>query len=268
MKKITRITFALLSFFIFSGVVHADYTITTTSGTTPTDVFGTNNGPNAQDDYAQGFTTTGAGTVSQVTVMLQVNGGPNSVTLSIQGNSGGFPDGTPIDGGAATFIPSDFSGSCTEATFTFSTPISLAAATNYFLTFTTTAGVNTYPLNAWVVCGTSPEDSGNAGVLFLNSSWNNQNETERVIIPVVTSGPPPPGPGGFDGIINAASTHFASTTGFGIADAVTYMDINLIRLFMGSGLAVLYYLRYWIAVLIIIGSVIWFSFRIIKRLTN
>lgn len=62
-------------------------------------------------------------------------------------------------------------------------------------------------------------------------------------------------------LITTAETGFASTTGFGVASVITWMGDNLLKLFIGSGLAVLYELRYWIVALIIIGAVVYFAFR-------
>lgn len=62
-------------------------------------------------------------------------------------------------------------------------------------------------------------------------------------------------------LITDASAGFASTTGFGISDVVTWSGDNLIKLFIGSGLAVLYNLRYWIVALVIIGAVVYFAYR-------
>jgi hypothetical protein len=62
-------------------------------------------------------------------------------------------------------------------------------------------------------------------------------------------------------LITAAESGFASTTGFGITDVVTWSGDNLIKLFIGSGLAVLYNLRYWIVALVIIGAIVYFAYR-------
>lgn len=62
-------------------------------------------------------------------------------------------------------------------------------------------------------------------------------------------------------MISDAQAGFASTTGFGISDVVTWAGDNLIKLFIGSGLAVLYELRYWIVALVIIAGVVYFSYR-------
>jgi hypothetical protein len=63
------------------------------------------------------------------------------------------------------------------------------------------------------------------------------------------------------GLITTAQAGFASTTGFAVSDVVTWAGDNLIKLFIGSGLSVLYELRYWIVALVIIAAVIYFSYR-------
>ncbi len=62
-------------------------------------------------------------------------------------------------------------------------------------------------------------------------------------------------------LISGAEGGFASTTGFSVGDVVQWSGDNLIKLFIGSGLSVLYELRYWIVALVIIGAVIYFSYR-------
>ncbi len=62
-------------------------------------------------------------------------------------------------------------------------------------------------------------------------------------------------------LITDAGTGFASTTGFAISDVVTWAGDNLIKLFIGSGLSVLYNLRYWIVALVIIGAIVYFAYR-------
>lgn len=62
-------------------------------------------------------------------------------------------------------------------------------------------------------------------------------------------------------LITSASSGFASTTGFAVSDVVTWAGDNLIKLFIGSGLSVLYELRYWIVALVIIAAVVYFAYR-------
>lgn len=58
-----------------------------------------------------------------------------------------------------------------------------------------------------------------------------------------------------------ATTTFQETTGFDVAGVVTWSVDNLIKLFIGSGLAVLLYLRGWIVAMVIIGSIVYFAYR-------
>lgn len=62
-------------------------------------------------------------------------------------------------------------------------------------------------------------------------------------------------------LITQAEAGFSSTTGFGVSDVVTWSGDNLIKVFIGSGLALLYELRYWIVALVIIAAIIYFAYR-------
>ena len=68
----------------------------------------------------------------------------------------------------------------------------------------------------------------------------------------------------FTKMVNNAETGFASTTGFSVASAVGWSGDNIIMLFIGSGLSVLYELRYWIMALVIIYLVVFFGYRAFK----
>lgn len=62
-------------------------------------------------------------------------------------------------------------------------------------------------------------------------------------------------------LITTAESGFSSTTGMSVSSVVTWAGDNLIKLFIGSGLSVLYELRYWIVALVIIGAVVYFAYR-------
>ncbi len=62
-------------------------------------------------------------------------------------------------------------------------------------------------------------------------------------------------------LIGNATSSFANTTGVEVDNVVTWAGDNLIKLFIGSGFAVLYALRYWIVALIIFGALVYFAFR-------
>ncbi len=76
----------------------------------------------------------------------------------------------------------------------------------------------------------------------------------------ITFNPPAP-PSGFGTMLSSSEDGFNSTTGFSPADLVGWTGTNLTSVFIGSGLALLYYLRYWILALIIIASIVYFSYR-------
>lgn len=70
--------------------------------------------------------------------------------------------------------------------------------------------------------------------------------------------PPPPPPAGVNGLVSDANDAFGSATGFDIPNTVSWVGSSFIGLFIGSGLAVLYNLRWWlIAILIITNIVTW-----------
>lgn len=64
-----------------------------------------------------------------------------------------------------------------------------------------------------------------------------------------------------DALLNTATSTFESTTGFSMSSLLTWSVDNLLKVFLGSGIAVLYTLRYWIVALIVIGIILYFSFR-------
>jgi hypothetical protein len=64
-----------------------------------------------------------------------------------------------------------------------------------------------------------------------------------------------------DTLISSSSAGFLATTGFSVGDVVTWAGDNLIKLFIGSGLSVLYNLRYWIVALVIISAIVYFAYR-------
>ena len=62
-------------------------------------------------------------------------------------------------------------------------------------------------------------------------------------------------------IIDAATSTFLGTTGFTMPDVLSWTTTNLIDLFIGSGLALLYTLRGWIVALVVIGAIVYFAYR-------
>lgn len=81
------------------------------------------------------------------------------------------------------------------------------------------------------------------------------------ILEYVTPPPPPPTGGTFSGMVDKGNTVMASTVGGSVADTVQWTGDSLIKVFIGSGLALLYELRYWIVGLMIISAVVFFAYR-------
>lgn len=73
--------------------------------------------------------------------------------------------------------------------------------------------------------------------------------------------PPPPPPSGFLAALAAATSTFSGTTGIDIDAVVVWSGDNLVKLFIGSGLALLYLLRGWIVALLIISAIVLFAYR-------
>jgi len=71
----------------------------------------------------------------------------------------------------------------------------------------------------------------------------------------------PPTPDTLGIMLTAASAGMEKTTGFNVASTVAWTGDNLIKLFIGSVLAVLLSLRGWLVALVIIGSIVYFAYR-------
>jgi len=96
---------------------------------------------NYNADYqtlAGGFKITNARSVTKVIVSLNKVGSPTgTMTMTIETDSAGSPSGTPVTNGTAnTVAESGLSTSFGEITFTFATPPSLSAATQYHIVIT------------------------------------------------------------------------------------------------------------------------------------
>lgn len=68
-------------------------------------------------------------------------------------------------------------------------------------------------------------------------------------------------PNDLGGMIENANVQFEATTGFNVPMVGAWAGENLIKLFIGSILAIIYGLRYWIVALVIIGAIVYFAYR-------
>ncbi|MES2287452.1 MAG: hypothetical protein V4547_17290 [Bacteroidota bacterium] len=74
----------------------------------------------------------------------------------------------------------------------------------------------------------------------------------------------PPPPDTIGDLISSSDSGFQVTTGFSVGGVMDWSATNLIKLFIGSGLAILYGLRYWVVALIIIAGIILFARRALR----
>lgn len=65
-------------------------------------------------------------------------------------------------------------------------------------------------------------------------------------------------------LVNAATTTFASTTGFTLDATLAWAVSSFYDLFIGSGLAILYELRGWIVAIIMIAAIVYFAYRLFQ----
>jgi len=188
MRKLLTIII-LLSYFLFSGIAYADYTINT--ATSNADSIGYIGYSTTNSEYgAQSFTTTAAGTVDITELcVFKANGSPTGgVDVELRADDAGTPDeNTLIDSGSIAHA--DIPASQGMATVTGLTGVSLSASTVYWLVISNTSGgVSTS--NNYGGCGTLT--STYAGGEWLTSAtypaWNTAAVRDMNSTIVVTEG--------------------------------------------------------------------------------
>lgn len=111
---------------------------------------------------------------------------------------------------------------------------------------------------------TAVPDSGYQFTSWSDSSTDNPRTDTDVTADIsVTASfsPVTPSSNPIGDYLNNAESGFSSTTGFDIIGLINWSGTNLVELFIGTGLALLFDLRYWIVALVVIGGVLYFSFR-------
>ena len=209
---------------------------------------------------ADPITTTGAGTVSTVSVCVTKNGSPvDNAVLSIYSDSAGAPGSDLGDstGVAASGITSNgalndcSSGGASFVTFTFTTPVSLSASTNYWL-FLGRSGTRSTS-NYYFLDGDSRVSTGFGHMLASNSGTWTSNGAEGFYNLVVT----PSGGGGGGGGGNSmyaltlyASSSLASMIGSSPDGVVAWMWAEVGKPILGGAILALEEV---IPILVIIG---------------
>lgn len=110
-----------------------------------------------------------------------------------------------------------------------------------------------------------PECTAQGLVYFFGSCSRDKNplESGAVLISSLIEIPEAPvgGGGTFQSLIDDGDAAYNTVTGESMAATVAWSGDNLVKPFMGSGLAVFYYLRYWILAIIIISIITYFAYR-------
>jgi len=92
---------------------------------------------------AQGFQLLADTKISAIQTYIKKNNGtPGDITVRIETNNAGVPSGTLANAGLTATIPAFTTTSFDWVTVTFATPISLSAATTYWIVFKTAAAAN------------------------------------------------------------------------------------------------------------------------------
>jgi len=177
--------------------VLADYTVTSSSAALGTlKVVGYSAG--VQEKEAAQWPTIGAGTVSSVTLSLERVGSPSDNLVVDLFADGSGPTGSSLGTSGVLTGSSVATGACADYTFTFATPLSVAAATTYDWVVTRTGPLDTS--NFWYICGNS-QVSGFVGYEY-DGLWVDSLYTYRSVNTVVEGG----GGGGGGGATTTAAT--------------------------------------------------------------
>lgn len=248
----------LLLLFLLAPMAHAE-TITWATTSNGNDNLGVTDSGKAQ---AMPFVLTGnASSIDySVTVLNYINGSADGrLRVSIQGDNSGEPDGTNIaytDTFASTLPHYPADGTCvangggaTTGTITGS----FTAGTQYYLVLTRVGDTTDY----LIVC--SNDATADGLLIRFTGGWTTLGATLKGYLS--TAYVPPPPPDVVSTWLNDNSALFASTSGFSIASTVSWTGSNLIGLFLGNGLDILYENRMWLIVCLIIGGILVFTYR-------
>ncbi len=138
-------------------------------------------------------------------------------------------------------------------------PIFQSDDDNYSL-FQQDASGNGYRIKGHIASGLDYYTADSSSGSFTTASWGVSAGSGPA--PTVSFCPPPPPPDtGLPAQIAAAEQGMASTTGFNIGSVLQWSGDNLLKIFIGSGVAIIYGFRYWIVAMLIISLIVLFAFR-------
>lgn len=146
--------------------------------TSDMDVTITNSAISSNDKLAQGFQISSANTVEKVRLWLKKVGSPSgNLTVKIQTNNAGNPSGTTVTNGtSATVAASSLSTSLGWIEFTFSTPPSLSASTQYHIVLETSDSQSDVNHVVWGSDYTSPGYASGVMKRERSAVWSNEGK--------------------------------------------------------------------------------------------
>jgi len=172
-------TVYLLVWFFFPAAVFADYSIDTNSDMTGLMNFG-DNATGGQEKLAQLFTTAGEGEIDEIQICLRENGTvADNLVMGLYTDNAGSPDTLVED----VTIVGDIGGSYARHTFTFATPVAVAATTNYWVVIGRSGGMD--GSHNYAVCG---EGTGSDFMYMRSSAWNSFGGEMNMAVSVLEAG--------------------------------------------------------------------------------
>jgi len=216
---------------IISGVILlspllalANYTITTTATSVQRNGYGYDNTYFA---LASPFTTTGAGTIHDITIALKKAGSPTDNThVAIQADNAGNPSNTDL--AYVNIDNTTLTTSCADYNGTLDTTLALSASTQYWIVLTRTGSTNT--TNYMFDCGATTGGNKSGTVAY---SWTALNDGLNRFVALVTES------GGGGGTVTLSTTtgnftygsttaQMIGTTAFGLAIIQVLMWLYII----------------------------------------
>jgi len=172
----------LLLFAFGANAAKADYDITTGDGTY--DNTGFIGYSDTYDKGAQSFLTIGAGTLETVRIKASV-AGSGTYTMTLEADDSGHPSGAPLAN--VSFSGAIAAGCSDSVDVSFASPISLDAATTYWIVFDRDDANSTG--NYLDLCSVG-SDTYSDGIWkrFNTSAWSTISDDGDLILPIVEGG--------------------------------------------------------------------------------
>lgn len=126
----------------------------------------------ANDAIGQGFSHSSTTTVNYADLLLKKTGTPTgNLTLAIYSNTSGLPNAVITNGTADVVAASTLTTGYTLIRFTFSTPPTITASTQYHLVLTTADSASNTNYVEWGTDASSPPYANGSLALLQSASW-------------------------------------------------------------------------------------------------